>query len=100
MHELSIAHEICRLAEARLGPDQVHQLVAIGLEVGDDAGVDPESLRFCLEALLATPPFRNATAELVRGPGEALRLTYLKTDDQRPRVANAVASRAGAGTEA
>ena len=89
MHELSIAHEICRLAEQRLGPHGADQLVAIGLEVGDDAGVDPESLRFCLAVLLASPPFRNASPELMRGPGDALRLAYLKVDDGRPSTAGA-----------
>jgi hypothetical protein len=62
----------------------VPQLVAVGLEVGDDAGVDPESLEFCLEALLANPPFVNAKPELVRQPGDALRLLYLKVDDGHP----------------
>ena len=33
------------------------ELVTVGVEVGDDAGVEPESLAFCLETLLAQPPF-------------------------------------------
>lgn len=88
MHEMSIALEVCRLAEERLGPGRLPQLVAIGLEVGDDAGVDPESLGFCLDVLLTNPPFRNAKPELVRQRGGALRLIYLKVDDQRPWAAS------------
>ena len=72
-----MALEICRLAEERLGPD-VESLVAVGVSVGDDAGVEPHNLQFCLEALLAEPPFRGATPRILRGTGDALHLSYLE----------------------
>jgi hypothetical protein len=34
--------------------------------------------------LLDNPPFAGARPELVRRAGDALRLLYLKMDDQRP----------------
>ena len=34
MHEMSVALEICRLAEERLSPAELPQLVTVGLEVG------------------------------------------------------------------
>ncbi len=83
MHELSVALEVCRMAEERLSPPQLSQLVAVGVEVGDDAGVEPENLRFCLETLLAAPPFARARPVLTRLPGDALRLAYLEIDDGR-----------------
>ncbi len=84
MHEMSIALEVCRLAEERLG-DTADTLVALGVTVGDDAGVEPENLAFCLEALLAEPPFRGAEPRILREPGDALNLSYLEvTDDGRP----------------
>jgi Zn finger protein HypA/HybF involved in hydrogenase expression len=84
MHEMSVALEVCRLAEARLGTD-AESLVALGVTVGDDAGVEPENLAFCLEALLAEPPFRGAAPRILRAPGDALHLTYLEVvDDDRP----------------
>ena len=82
MHEMSLAMEVCRLAEERLG-DGVAALVAVGLEVGDESGVEPASLEFCLGALLAAPPFAGATVTLVRSPGDALRLAYLEVEDER-----------------
>ena len=98
MHELSIALEICRMVEQRLGPAQVHRVVAVGLEVGNDAGVEVESLRFCLEALLTSPPFHAAVPELARRPGDVLRLSYLTVDDGSPQDATAGApGTAGAG---
>ena len=83
MHEMSIALEIARLAEDRLG-DAAAQLVTVGVEVGDDAGVEPASLEFCLEAVLATPPFRGAKGTIVRAPGDVLQLAYLEVDDGNP----------------
>ena len=84
MHEMSVALEICRLAEERLGTES-GRLVALGVTVGDDAGVEPENLAFCLEALLAEPPFCGATPRIQREPGEALNLGYLEViDDDGP----------------
>lgn len=83
MHEMSIALEVCRLAGERLGA-AAPKLVAVGVTVGDDAGVEPENLAFCLEALLAEPPFRGASPQVLREPGDALHLSYLEVDDDRP----------------
>lgn len=84
MHEMSVALEVCRLAEERLGPEALGDVVAVGVEVGDDAGVEPESLAFCLEAVLTAPPFRGARPVITRLPGDVLRLSYLEVDDGRP----------------
>ena len=84
MHEMSVAMEVCRLAEERLAPAELPQLITVGLDVGDDSGLEPDNLLFCLEALLAAPPFHNARPDLTRCPGDVLRVTYLELDDDRP----------------
>ena len=84
MHEMSVAMEVCRLAEERLSPAELPQLITVGLDVGDDSGLEPDNLLFCLEALLAAPPFHNARPDLTRCPGDVLRVTYLELDDDRP----------------
>jgi Zn finger protein HypA/HybF involved in hydrogenase expression len=84
MHELSLAMEICRMAEQHLGGAAPARLVEVGVEVGDDAGVEPDNLLFCLETLLKEPPFRDAKPVLIRQPGDVLRLSYLEVDDGRP----------------
>jgi Zn finger protein HypA/HybF involved in hydrogenase expression len=81
---MSIALEVGRLAEERLGPAAAPQLVTVGLEVGDDAGVEVGSLEFCLEAVLATPPFRGARPAIARCGGDILRVAYFEVDDGRP----------------
>jgi len=84
MHELSLALEICRIAEEQLGPDGSGQLVTVGVEVGDQAGVEPDNLSFCLEALLGAPPFGRAHPVIARLPGDVLRVSYLEVDDAGP----------------
>lgn len=83
MHELSIALEVCRMAEERLAREELSRLVTVGVEVGHAAGLEPENLRFCLETLLASPPFAGARPVITRLPGDALRLAYLEIDDGR-----------------
>jgi Zn finger protein HypA/HybF involved in hydrogenase expression len=81
MHELSVALEICRIAEQRLGEGDSQRLVTVGLDLGDESGLEPENLRFCLETLLSSPPFGAARPAITRLPGDALRVTYLEIED-------------------
>ena len=80
MHEMSMALEIARIAEERLG-DASGQLVTVAVEVGDRAGVEPANLAFCLDAVFMTPPFRGARSEIIHSHGDALQLAYLEIDD-------------------
>ena len=84
MHEMSIAMEVCRIAQERVGLEALARVREIGLVVGYDSGVEPESLRFCLEALLEQAPFRGARAALELVPGDDLRVNYLDLDDDSP----------------
>jgi Zn finger protein HypA/HybF involved in hydrogenase expression len=81
MHEMSIALEICRMAEAHVGREKLQNVVEIGLEVGEDAGVEVDNLEFCLEALLSIPPFAEAKPRITRRGGDVLRMSYLEVDD-------------------
>jgi Zn finger protein HypA/HybF involved in hydrogenase expression len=84
MHELSVALEVCRMAQERLGSESIGAVRAVGVEVGDEAGVEVGNLEFCLEALLSEPPFNGARPVILRLPGDVLRLAYLEVDDGRP----------------
>lgn len=72
------------MAEVQVGRETMAQVVTVGLDVGDDAGVEVENLRFCLEALLTEPPFTAAQPVIHTCRGDVLRLAYLEVDDDRP----------------
>jgi Zn finger protein HypA/HybF involved in hydrogenase expression len=84
MHELSVAIEICHLAERSAGAAGPAAVRVVAVEMGDDAGLEPANLSFCLETLLAAPPFGMARPLLQRVPGHDLRVAWLEVDDGRP----------------
>jgi Zn finger protein HypA/HybF involved in hydrogenase expression len=84
MHEMSVAMEICRIAEDQVGLSALPDVREVGVIVGHDSGVEPDSLRFCLEVLLGSEPFRGARAALELTPGDELRVSYLEIDDDGP----------------
>lgn len=81
MHEMSVALEICRLVEEKLTPAQLGGLVTVAVDIGDDCGLEPANLEFCLDAMLAQPPFTGARPLLCRQPGDVLRVSYLEVDE-------------------
>ena len=48
--------------------------------MGTDSGVEPDSLEFCLDVLLSTPPFVGARVSMELDPGDDLRVTYLEVE--------------------
>jgi Zn finger protein HypA/HybF involved in hydrogenase expression len=81
VHELSIALDVCRIAEEHVGARDLRRITAIGLEVGDRAGIETDNLEFCLEVLLGNPPFGSAKPVIARLTGEELRVTYVEVED-------------------
>ncbi len=81
MHELSVALEVCRIAEEQVAPGRLGDLVTVGLEVGRDSCVEVANLEFCLEALLTHPPFRRGRPVIETVGGEDVRVSYLEVDD-------------------
>lgn len=84
MHELSLALEVCRIAEANLAAESLPRLRRVSLEVGEAANIEIANFRFCLEALLGAPPFGAATPSITLCPGDDLRLASLEVDDDGP----------------
>ena len=80
MHELSLAIEIGRLAEERLGPS-VARCITVGVEVGIDSGVEPSALEFCLEAVFSHPPWAGAKPAVTRPAGDIFQVTYFEIED-------------------
>lgn len=53
MHELGIANSVLEAVRAEATRHHGMRPRRVGLRLGDWCGVDPESLRFCFEALVA-----------------------------------------------
>ncbi len=84
MHEMSLAHEVCRITEAHVKADQLCQVVEVGVDVGDEAGVEVSNFEFCLEILLSSPPFGRGRPAIRRLSGNDLRVSYVEIDDGNP----------------
>ena len=80
MHEMSVAMEICAIAERAIGNSSPSCVTEIVVDVGDDAGIEIQNLEFCLDTLLRTPPFGNGRAVVRREPGDVLRVATVEID--------------------
>ena len=79
MHEMGIASSILEAAEkeARLYPGQWP--VKVGVVIGEYAGVDTESLRFCFEVLTKDQNSAPLELDIVwRTASDELKLAYLE----------------------
>ncbi|HSU13407.1 hypothetical protein [Longimicrobium sp.] len=80
MHEMSVAVEVCRIAEERVGAALLRSITAIGVEVGDRSGLDLARLGLCLGTLLGAPPFGHARPAITLHPGHDLRVAWVDID--------------------
>ncbi|MEJ2052254.1 MAG: hydrogenase maturation nickel metallochaperone HypA, partial [Calditrichota bacterium] len=70
MHEMSIATNILNLAEKSLAGHQ--QLLSITVQIGELAGIEIESLRFCFDAIKRSSPFADTQLIIEKIPGQAV----------------------------
>lgn len=105
MHEMSLAMEVGRMAAEQVDREALPRVSAVGVEVGDRAGVVVDALEFCLEAVLTEPPFDGARPVLERCRGDVLRLSWIDVEEEEDGRAEgdrsdgeAALDRAAAGT--
>ncbi len=68
MHEMAIAQSLLRMAEEEIAAKNCSRLEVVRVEYGALAGVVPESLELCFEALIKGTPHESARLELIRLP--------------------------------
>lgn len=78
---MSLAVEVGRLAAEQVDRELLPRVSAVGVEVGDRAGVVIDALEFCLQAVLTEPPFDDARPVLERCRGDVLRLAWIDVED-------------------
>jgi len=75
MHEMGIASSVLDAVRKEAAARPGSRIVKVGLRIGEWAGVDPESLRFCFEAV--------ASSETSEAP--ALEIEFLARQNQCKR---------------
>lgn len=64
MHELGIAQEILGIVESIARENGIRTVQTLGLTIGPLSGVDPEALRFALDALAPETLLQGVTIEI------------------------------------
>lgn len=68
MHEFAIANSLLDAARAEVQLRPGTHLCKIAVRVGDLAGIDPDALSFCFEALVKETEFDSVVLEIERRP--------------------------------
>ncbi len=84
MHELSLAIEVCRIAESRLEPGDVPRLRAVGVDLGATPTSKSRTSASASRRCSSAPPFEGRGPSWNCCPGDDLRVAYLEVDDGRP----------------
>jgi hydrogenase nickel incorporation protein HypA/HybF len=69
MHELSLAESALQIVEEAARTQHFTGVRVVWLEVGSLAGVEPDALRFCFEAVADGTVAQGAQLEIVAAPG-------------------------------
>ena len=87
MHEMGIASSILDAVHKELHSYPGERAAKIGLQIGEFAGVDPESLRFCFEAITKSSGLAPLDLEIEwckagdDHRGDELRIAYLELEE-------------------
>lgn len=71
MHELAIAAGILDIVQQNVLASDATRVRAVRVRVGDLAGVMPDSLSFCFDAIVADTPYADAFLAIDRVPALA-----------------------------
>jgi len=68
MHELSLARSVLDIVQQNVPADELPNVRAVSMKVGQLAGVIPESLEFCFQSLVAGTPLGSSSLRIERIP--------------------------------
>jgi hydrogenase nickel incorporation protein HypA/HybF len=71
MHELSLSHGMLEIIQKRASEDGFERVLAVRLEVGALACVEPAALAFCFESVTRGSVAEGARLEILEVAGEA-----------------------------
>jgi hydrogenase nickel incorporation protein HypA/HybF len=70
VHEMSIAESVLQIIEDQARADGYARVNAVWLEIGQLAGVETESLRFCFDVVTRDSVARDARLEIIETAGQ------------------------------
>jgi hydrogenase nickel incorporation protein HypA/HybF len=70
VHEMSIAESVLQIIEDKARSDGYAKVNAVWLEIGQLAGVETESLRFCFDVVARDTVARDARLEIIETAGQ------------------------------
>jgi hydrogenase nickel incorporation protein HypA/HybF len=87
MHEMGVANSILEAVHQELDRYPGHRATKVAVRIGEFAGVDPESLKFCFEASVKSTEFEALELSIEWRPAsEELDLAYLELEDEETEV--------------
>jgi hydrogenase nickel incorporation protein HypA/HybF len=78
MHEMGIANSVLEEVQKELARNPGERASRVGLRIGKFAGVDPDSLGFCFEAITRSLGFAPLTLEIDWCGADELQIAYLE----------------------
>jgi hydrogenase nickel incorporation protein HypA/HybF len=80
MHEVGIASGILDAVRTETAAHQPARALKVGVRIGAMAGIDPESLAFCFEALVKGTDLEPLELAIEPGPADELEFAYLELE--------------------
>ena len=80
MHEVAVAGGILDAVRVETAAQKPARAVKVGVRIGEMAGVDPESLAFCFEALVKGTDLEPLELKIERGSADDLEFCYLELE--------------------
>jgi hydrogenase nickel incorporation protein HypA/HybF len=71
MHEMALAESMLEIVETTARKNGAQRVLAVRLEIGALASVEPDALRFCFDAVTRGSVAERARLEIVTTPGAA-----------------------------
>ena len=81
MHEMGIASSILDAVQKELRSYPGYRAAKVGVRIGEFAGVDGESLRFCFDAIVKDSPFAPLELAIEPRDGDELDLGQMELEE-------------------
>lgn len=80
MHEMSLTVDMLDAITSRMTDYPGRRVSRVVLEIGREAAVLADALRFCFEICAEQPPVAGAILEIIETPGAEMRIKYLEVE--------------------